>query len=366
MKEVRVTHTVPDAATFPYALERLGVIMRPESDNPLEAEGVLNPATAWGPDGQLMLYPRLVAAGNVSRIGLAEVELVDGVPVGVRRRGIVLEAERAWEHGVRHGGVEDPRITWVPSLSLHLMTYVAFGPLGPKPALAISRDGLQWERFGPIQFGYEDALDTDLNLFPNKDVVYFPEVVPGPDGVPSYALLHRPMWDFSFVRPGERPPLPAGVADDRASVWISYIAVADVERDLRALAHPSGHRFVAGPEFAWEALKIGAGPAPLRVDEGWLVIHHGVTGTVVGGAFVPQSDVEYVAGALLLDADDPSRVIARTSAPLLVPATAEETEGTVANVVFPTAIEKIEGTHYVFYGMADSAIGVAALTRIDV
>lgn len=358
-----MTDIISPASTFPFTIERLGVLMRADPSDPREAEGVLNPATAWGPDGRLHLYPRLVAAGNVSRVGFADVEITDGVPTGVERRGVVLEADRAWERGTGHGGVEDPRITFIPSLGLHVMTYVAFGPLGPKPAVAVSEDGQDWTRLGPIQFGYEDALDTDLNLFPNKDVVYFPEVIPGPDGVPSYALLHRPMWDFSFVRPNEQPPLPAGVTDDRASVWISYIPAADVERDIRALARPSGHRFVAGPEFAWEALKIGAGPAPLRVDEGWLVIHHGVTGTVVGGAFVPQTNVEYVAGALLLDAKDPSRVLARTSVPLLVPETAEETDGTVANVVFPTAIEKIDGSYYVFYGMADSAIGVARLSR---
>lgn len=360
-----MTDIFDDTTTFPFTLERVGVLMRPDPADPREAEGVLNPATAWGPDGRLHLYPRLVSAGNVSRVGIADVEIVDGVPVGVTRRGVVLEADRAWERGSGHGGVEDPRITWIPSLGLHVMTYVAFGPLGPKPALAISKEGQEWERLGPLQFGYEDALDTDLNLFPNKDVVYFPEVVPDPDGVPSYALLHRPMWDFSFVRPGEHPPLPAGTTDDRASVWISYIPASDVERDITALTRPSGHRFVAGPEFSWEALKIGAGPAPLRVDEGWLVIHHGVTGNVVGGAFVPQNDVEYVAGALLLDADDPSRVIARTSVPLLVPETEEETEGTVANVVFPTAIEQIDDAYYVFYGMADSAIGVARLARAE-
>lgn len=355
------THLKP--IEIPFQFERVGVLMRPDPAEPAEAEGVLNPATAWGPDGQLYLYPRLVAAGNVSRVGRARVIIEDGVPTGVERLGAVLEAERGWEHGNTHGGVEDPRITWIPSLGQHVMTYVAFGPLGPRPALAISTDGVSWTRLGPVQFAYEDALDTDLNLFPNKDVVFFPEVVSDPDGVPSYAVLHRPMWDFSFVRPDERPPLPAGTDDDRASVWISYIAAEDVQRDITALTRPGRHRLVAGPEFEWEALKIGAGPAPLRVDEGWLVIHHGVTGTVVGGAFVPQDDVHYVAGALLLDAVDPSLVIGRTAEPLLVPETVEETSGTVANVVFPTAIERIGSEYFVFYGMADSMIGVARLRR---
>lgn len=349
----------------PFTLERIGMLMSPEPGNPLEVDGVLNPATARAADGELYIYPRLVAAGNVSRVGRGRVVIEDGVPVGVERLGVVLEPDRGWEHGTGHGGVEDPRITTIPALGLHVMTYVAFGPLGPHPALAVSEDGIDWRRLGPIQFGYDDALGTDLNLFPNKDVLLFPEPVPGPDGRASYAMLHRPMWDLGFVRPEEVPPLPAGVTDDRASIWLSYMPVDDVARDLTALARPIGHRFVAGPEYDWEALKVGAGPAPLRVEEGWLVIHHGVTGEVVGSAFTPQTGVHYAAGALILDAADPARVLARTAEPLLSPETDAERVGTVGNVVFPTAIEEIDGELFVFYGMADSQIGVARLVRRD-
>ena len=60
--------------TPPYTLTRVGVLMTPEPGNELEAEGVLNPASGFGPDGRLYLLPRLVAAGNVSRVGLAEVD----------------------------------------------------------------------------------------------------------------------------------------------------------------------------------------------------------------------------------------------------------------------------------------------------
>jgi beta-1,2-mannobiose phosphorylase / 1,2-beta-oligomannan phosphorylase len=66
---------------------------------------------------------------------------------------------------------------------------------------------------------------------------------------------------------------------------------------------------------------------------------------------------------MLLDADDPSRVLARTEKPILAPDTADERHGVVSNVVFPTAIESIDGVHYVFYGMADAKIGVARLDR---
>jgi len=345
----------------PYTLQRVGVVMSPEDGNPLEELGVLNPASGRDPDGRLMLLPRLVAAGNVSRVGLAEVLVEGGVPVSVRREGVVLAPDEGWERGANNAGVEDPRTTFVPSLGLHVMTYVAYGPLGPRLALAVSEDLRSWRRLGPVQFAYQPGLDTDLNLFPNKDAVFFPEPVPDPEGRPSYAMLHRPMWDLGWFREGETVHLPAGVTDERPAIWVSYVPVHEVEADVRSLARPRDHRCVATSVHPYEELKIGAGPPPLRVDEGWLLVHHGVTGEAPEGWDPSTQKVEYAAGAMLLDPDDPSRVLARTDEPILEPETDEERDGTVPNVVFPTAIEEVDGTRFVFYGMADSRIGVARL-----
>lgn len=351
----------PPASIVPYSLTRFGVIMEPETDNPLEAEGVLNPASGRTPDGVVHLLPRLVAAGNVSRIGLAEVLFDDGVPVAVRREGVVLAPDRGWERGSGHSGVEDPRVTWMPSLGVHVMTYVAYGPLGPKVALAVSTDLRTWQRLGPAHFRYEEVLDTDLNLFPNKDVVFFPEPVPGPDGELCYAMLHRPMWDLGWVCPGERAHLPAGLSDERPGIWISYVSADLVKADLASLVYLRDHRLVALSQYPYEKLKIGAGPAPIRVDEGWLLLHHGATGTILSDRDPSANRVCYSAGAMLLDPLDPSRVLARSAEPLLRPETAEELSGTVSNVVFPTATEEVDGVRYVFYGMADARIGVARL-----
>ena len=68
---------------------------------------------------------------------------------------------------------------------------------------------------------------------------------------------------------------------------------------------------------------------------------------------------------MLLDPNDPGAVLARTPSPLLEPLAAGEREGTVPNVVFPTAIEEIDGQRFVFHGMADSSIGVARLDRME-
>ncbi|MEI2270010.1 glycosidase [Microbacterium sp. No. 7] len=338
--------------------------MTPAAGDPNEVEGVLNPGSGRGPDGELYLLPRLVADGNVSRVGLARVVVEDGVPTRVEREGVVLEPDRGWELGVGNAGVEDPRVTWIETLGLHVMTYVAYGPLGPRTAIAVSSDLREWRRLGPALFRYQDDLDMDLNLFHNKDTVFFPEPVTAPDGRQALAVLHRPMWDLGETKPGQGVRVPAGVEDERQSIWISYIPLADVRDDLAALTLWEQHRFVAGPEFPFEALKIGGGPPPRRIPEGWLVLHHGVTG-VLESAFAQQQKVNYAAGALILDADDPSTVVARTPEPLLAPETDDERSGIVPNVVFPTAIEEVDGRLFVFYGMADSKIGVALLERTD-
>ena len=74
-----------------FQLHRIGQIMKPEPGSPLEVDGVLNPAAVRGSDGNLYLFPRLVARGNYSRIGIARVLFnKDGDPSGVERLGIAL------------------------------------------------------------------------------------------------------------------------------------------------------------------------------------------------------------------------------------------------------------------------------------
>ena len=79
-------------------MQRLGLVIEPEASNPQESEGILNPAAARGPDGQLYLFPRMVGQGNYSRIGIARVRFNEvGDPVGVEWLGIALEPEAEYE-----------------------------------------------------------------------------------------------------------------------------------------------------------------------------------------------------------------------------------------------------------------------------
>ncbi len=101
----------------------------------------------------------------------------------------------------------------------------------------------------------------------------------------------------------------------------------------------------------------------MRTPEGWLLIYHGVAGRLQPGTDL-QPALRYCAGAMLLDPEEVWRVSDRTRGPLLEPETGDEQEGIVPNVVFPTALdERCNGTADVYYGMADSRIGVARLQR---
>src|SRR5579871_3547627 len=111
-----------EAAATPFRVERLGKIMEADPTIPEEIEGVLNPAAARGPDGQLYLLPRVVGPGNYSRVGLARVRFdAQGDPVGVERLGYALEPQEPCERRNGTAGCEDPRVTYVEPLHRHVM-----------------------------------------------------------------------------------------------------------------------------------------------------------------------------------------------------------------------------------------------------
>ena len=198
-----------------FQLQRLGQIMEPRPGNPLEAEGVLNPAVARGPDGHLYLFPRLVGRGNYSRIGIARVNFDQaGDPCGVERLGIALEPQADYERRPDGGGgCEDPRITFVEPLQRYVMTYAAFSSVGPRIALAISVDLFHWERIGLARFAPYEGID--FVHVDNKDASLFPVAIANHAGKMQLALLHRPLF------PGTRPEETACHAG-RAN-WISTV-----------------------------------------------------------------------------------------------------------------------------------------------
>lgn len=352
-----MTPTMP----APFTLERRGTLMQGDISNPHEALGVLNPACVRDRNGTLLLYPRVVAANNYSRIGLAEVLFEGDEPTGVERLGYALEPDEGFEQNEQTAGVEDPRVTFIPAIDRYVMTYVAFGPIGPRVGLAVSDDARTWQRIGVAKFAYDARYHTDFDLYANKDALIFPEPVRAPDGRMSLAMLHRPDYHVRWQTHDGLRLQPHGIAETRPSIWISYTPLDAVQSNIRNLAFWFDHEYLAGPEQAWEELKIGGGTAPVLTPQGWMTIYHGVSGYIDPNV-ERQRTVYYAAGVLILDRDDPRIVRYRSPQPILSPDLPEEQHGIVSNVVFPTAVDVRDGGRIdVYYGMADARIGVARM-----
>ena len=330
------------------AVRRLGIVMEPQQDDPREIEGVLNPAAVRGPDGELYLFPRIVGRGNYSRIAIARVRFDScGDPVGVDRIGIALEPTEPYERRSDGGGCEDPRVTFLEPLRRYVMTYTAYGPNGPRVALALSDDLTHWSRLGLAHFEpIGDIAFEDVN---NKDADFFPSFLVDPNGQPALAIIHRPM--FAGTAPEELSGARQATNRDGRlhSMWISYAPLDAAACDPLNLCHFISHRLLAAPH---------AFPEKVRGDL-QAFLYHGVCDEPAG--------MTYAAGLMLLDPVNPLRIRYRSPAPILEPASNEELVGTVPRVVFPTAVDRRTdlGTPNrldVYYGMADRAIGAA---RVD-
>ena len=206
-------------------------------------------------------------------------------------------------------GCEDPRATLIDGV-WHI-TYVSVGRLGITTSRLTTTDFRTFERHGM------------MFLPDHKDVVIFPGRIGG-----RYVALTRPMpASFNHV----------------LGIWIAF------SDDLVSWG---GHRPLALPRRGmWDELRTGASAVPFRVAEGWLELYHGV-----------DSHGGYAMGGLLLDAHDPSRVIARSPEPILVATEAYEVSGFYNNTVFScghVALDDGGERIRMYYGAADSCLAAA-------
>ena len=260
----------------PFKLHRLCILMEPEEGNEMEIEGVLNPAVTRGPDGALYIFPRLVAKNNYSRIGIARVKFDDhGDPVGVERLGIALKPEADYEKRPNGcGGCEDPRIAYVEPVEHYIMTYTAYGPHGPRIAMARSKDLFNWERLGLI--GYTLYKPLDFNNVDDKDASFFPSELPSPHNHKSIAMLHRPLFPDTIPEETIKKEENREIDVHKESIWISYFNLKDGKQTSLQKAKFTSHHCLAHPVYPWENLKIGSGAPPILTKHGWLMVYHGV------------------------------------------------------------------------------------------
>ncbi len=337
--------------------QRLGTVLRPNG-SPDEVEGILNPASARMRSGELLLYPRVVARGNISRVGRVQMS-ANGAGFQAVREGYALEPEAPFELREQPGyGCEDPRVTFVPVLDAYLMAYTAYGPEGPRVAVAISNDGWTWRRVGLMRF-----TEPGMSAGDDKDGAFFPEPVRSPKGTLSLAFYHRPMLHLSALDGRAAIPMIERMPyQDRESIRIGYLPLDAVLANTDALLDVRESVLVLPPDDRWGSLKIGAGTPPVRVAEGWMSLFHAVD-VIDNSGHRPK--LRYSAGIVVHDADEPHHILYRSPHPVLSPESDDERSGIVDNLVFPTGIDPRpdlnERTFDVFYCMADLKVGAARL-----
>jgi predicted GH43/DUF377 family glycosyl hydrolase len=245
-----------------------------------------------------------------------------------------------------------------------MMTYTALSPQGPRIALALSEDLFHWKRLGLATF--DPYYGIDFVHVDDKDASLFPVAVPNHAGKMQMGMLHRPLF------PDTRPEETACKADERVvdldheSIWISYCPMALEGLESQHLGLFNSHHRLATPVSPWERLKIGGGTPPILTRHGWLIFYHGVS--KIEEPSNDGRDLCYSAGVMVLSKDHPRVILYRSADPVLTPSLPQECHGTIANVVFPTGIDRRDDLGLpdridVYYGMADDRIGVA---RLDV
>jgi beta-1,2-mannobiose phosphorylase / 1,2-beta-oligomannan phosphorylase len=307
-----------------------------------ENEGVLNP-TCIQKDGIVHMFYRAVRKGNFSTIGYCQIK--DGVVIYQSDKPVLIP-----EYLYESMGIEDPRITLLDGK--YYMLYTAYDGTNALIAYATSNDLKNWTKKGLIspQISYDEAEDifkdsgvsekytffekyfryerSDKVHLWEKDAMLFPKKIKG-----KYALIHR-------VMPGIQICYFDDFDDLTQSFWRNYL------KDLNSY-------LILDPKFDYESGYVGGGALPIETKEGWILIHHSVEEN--------RGNRVYRASAALLDIDDPQKVIGRLSYPLFSPDEDWEKNGVVNNVVFPTGTS-IKGEELsIYYGAADSRIGIRTL-----
>lgn len=267
-------------------------------------------ATVDASDPRLLKFPDgRVRLRYISHLRMLRLRMDDLSIVAISSPEALMPRE-PWEEF----GIEDPRITQIGDT--YYITYVAISrEMGVATALMTTKDFKSFERKGII-------FPTE-----NKDVVLLPEKWNG-----HYVAYHRPVSSYMI----DLPSVETSLSPDTI-YW-------------------GDHHYLFGPRVGrWDSDRVGAGPPPLRVPGGWLLIYHGVS------PVTPESPVgRYCAGAVFLDGDDPTHIISRSELPMLCPERAYEKEGFAPGVIFPTGaiFAEIGGELLLFSGGADEVVSV--------
>lgn len=255
-----------------------------------------------GPKGK-----KIINLTSLSHLRLAR--STDGIHFTVEDHPAVFPTseEEGW-------GMEDPRITRIGDT--YYINYTSVTQYGPATSLISTKDFENYTRHGVI-FAPE-----------NKDVTIFPEKIGG-----EYVAFNR--------------PVPCGIGNPE--MWIAK------SPDLIHWGEQKHFCGLSASEESWDNGRIGGGAVPFRTERGWVKIYHAA-----------DKNNRYCLGAFLLDLEDPSKVLAKTSGPILEPEEEYETNGFFGNVVFTCGCLVRDDTVMIYYGAADDKICRADIRLGDI
>jgi len=259
-------------------------------------------------DGTYYLLLRIEGQGGASVFALATSS--DGLCFKVEPVPVMTPAKDGIFKKYEGRGIEDPRITEIDGT--YYVMYTAYSQYGARIALAKTENFYAYERI---------ALVSEPG---NKDGILFPEKINN-----EYVRFDRP------------------IGNGIGSMWISYSKNLLDWGKSEILMSPR-------PRF-WDSYRIGASVPPIKTKYGWLEIYHGVRMTSSGPI--------YRIGTVILDLDDPTKIINRCEESILSPREDYERIGDVGNVVFACgAILEDNGELKVYYGGADTHLCVATIS----
>lgn len=290
-------------------------IIVPNKNNAWENKATFNPAALRIKNKTHILY-RALSEDNTSSIGYASsldgfyIDERDSSPIYVPREG--FESKKV---AGGNSGCEDPRLTKIGETIY--MCYTAFDGIGP-PRVAVS--SISVKNFLEKNWLWEKPLLITPADFDDKDTCIFPEKTNG-----KYFILHR-------------------VGNEICGDYLKTLNFKNqiVKKCIR----------IIGPRInSWDSEKVGISAPPIKTKYGWLLLYHGIS----------KSGHTYRVGAVLLDLKDPAIALARTTDPIFSPEEQYEKVGIVNNVVFPCGMTEKKGTLYIYYGGADTVVGVATI-----
>ena len=318
-------------------------ILSPDPDSPWQSLVVTNPGAVYDEArGKVVLLYRAAGHDVEHRIYVGLAESDDGVHFTRVSDEPVLAPST--EGACDAGGVEDPRVMRIgewyyvtyasrafPAGQYWLMAGNPYRPPNCPDAfpvkfrenltttsLAVTKDFRSWRRCGPV---------TDPR-YDDRDVYFLPEQIGG-----MWWMIHRPMEWVGKAFGTDEPAMWINRSDDLLH-WDSSSSV-----------------LLAKAEQPWEE-KIGGNTPPIRTEAGWMTLYHG-----------KGPDGYYRVGAMLLDLDDPTRVLHRSTGWLMQPEEPYETQGCydMGGVVFPCGAVVLDGVLHVYYGGADKYVGLATV-----